>query len=102
MALALFVEVSTLTITLRSTALCCKVMRLPRRVSKPLPLMTDDERIAFEGRDGGEPALWPEVGSRAMQRLLVRFCSGGPGVAEFREQKMNIVNHAGPGRFTEQ
>lgn len=38
-----------------------------------------------------------------MQRLLVRFCSGRPPrVAEFRQQKMNTVNHAGPGRFTEQ
>ena len=37
-----------------------------------------------------------------MARLLVRLRSGGPGVTEFREQKMNIVNHAGLGRFTEQ
>ena len=37
-----------------------------------------------------------------MARLLIRFCSGRPRVAEFREQKMNIVNHAGLGRFTEQ
>jgi hypothetical protein len=37
---------------------------------KPLALMTDDEREAFEGQDGGL-ACWPEVGSRAMQRLLV-------------------------------
>ena len=37
-----------------------------------------------------------------MTCLLIRFCSGGARVTEFREQKMNIVNHAGLGRFTEQ
>jgi hypothetical protein len=37
---------------------------------KPLPLMADEERAAFEGQDG-QLALWPEVGSRAMQRLFV-------------------------------
>lgn len=37
---------------------------------KPLPLLDDEERAAFEGRDA-ELALWPEVGSRAMQRLFV-------------------------------
>ena len=37
---------------------------------KPLPLLADKERAAFEGQ-GGELALWPEVGSRAMQRLFV-------------------------------
>lgn len=36
----------------------------------PLPLMSDEERAEFEGV-GGDLALWPEVGSRAMQRLLV-------------------------------
>ncbi|HDR8993307.1 MULTISPECIES: hypothetical protein [Burkholderia cepacia complex] len=36
----------------------------------PLPLMTDDERAAFE-RDDNEFDVWPEVGSRAMQRVLV-------------------------------
>jgi hypothetical protein len=37
---------------------------------KPLPLMTDDERAAFERDDQGFD-VWPEVGSRAMQRILV-------------------------------
>ncbi len=37
---------------------------------KPLPLMTNEERAAFEGQDG-DLERWPEVGSRAMQRLLV-------------------------------
>ena len=37
---------------------------------KPLALMTNEEHAAFEGQDGGL-AFWPEVGSRAMQRLLV-------------------------------
>lgn len=37
---------------------------------KPLPLMTEDEREAFE-RDDDAFGIWPEVGSRAMQRVLV-------------------------------
>lgn len=37
---------------------------------KPLPLMTEDEREAFE-RDDDVLDVWPEVGSRAMQRVLV-------------------------------
>jgi hypothetical protein len=37
---------------------------------KPLPLMTDVERAAFE-RDDEEFDVWPEVGGRAMQRVLV-------------------------------
>ena len=37
---------------------------------KPLALMTEDQRCAFEGQDGGGVALWPEVRSRAMQRLI--------------------------------
>jgi hypothetical protein len=37
---------------------------------KPLPLMTEDERAAFEKDDEGLD-VWPEVGSRAMQRVLV-------------------------------
>jgi len=37
---------------------------------KPLPLMSEDEREAFE-RDDNAFDVWPEVGSRAMQRVLV-------------------------------
>ena len=37
---------------------------------KPLALMTEDERAAFETDDDGLD-IWPEVGSRAMQRVLV-------------------------------
>lgn len=37
---------------------------------KPLPLMTEDEREAFE-RDDDAFDIWPEVGSRALQRVLV-------------------------------
>lgn len=39
---------------------------------KPLLAMTKEERDAFEQDiDEAAPAAWPEVGSRAMQRLLV-------------------------------
>lgn len=37
---------------------------------RPLPLMTEDERESFE-RDDDAFGIWPEVGSRAMQRVLV-------------------------------
>ncbi|MDO9119553.1 MAG: hypothetical protein Q7U39_16460 [Nitrospira sp.] len=36
---------------------------------RPLAVMVATERSAFE--DGHDMGLWPEVGSRAMQRLLV-------------------------------
>jgi hypothetical protein len=37
---------------------------------KPLQLMTEDERGAFE-HDDNEFGIWPEVGSRALQRMIV-------------------------------
>ncbi len=37
---------------------------------KPLALMNVEERSAFESQDS-EVALWPEMGSRALQRLIV-------------------------------
>jgi hypothetical protein len=37
---------------------------------KPLPLMTEDEREAFE-QDDNALGIWPEVGSRALQRMIV-------------------------------
>lgn len=37
---------------------------------KPLPLMTEDERAVYENDDDALD-VWPEVGSRAMQRVLV-------------------------------
>jgi hypothetical protein len=40
---------------------------------KPLAAMTSSEREAFEDdvRDVGNEPFWPEVGSRAMQRMMV-------------------------------
>lgn len=38
---------------------------------KPLRTMNESERAAFEMTETGGLAAWPEVGSRAMQRLLV-------------------------------
>lgn len=37
---------------------------------RPLVLMTDEERRCFEDGDS-DLAVWPEVGSRAMERLLI-------------------------------
>lgn len=38
---------------------------------RPLETMTADDRESFEGSDDAGIAAWPEVGTRAMQRLLV-------------------------------
>lgn len=38
---------------------------------RPLCTMSKSERAAFERAEEGSLAAWPEVGSRAMQRLLV-------------------------------
>lgn len=38
---------------------------------RPLETMTAADRDAFEGSNNGVVAGWPEVGTRAMQRLLV-------------------------------
>ncbi|MCP4615822.1 MAG: hypothetical protein GY844_05250 [Bradyrhizobium sp.] len=40
--------------------------------------------------------------ARAMAGLVVQRGSRRPDIAEFPEQTMNIVNHAGLGRITEQ
>lgn len=46
-------------------------LREPSRLRiKPLLLMTESERATFE-RDDDQFGIWPEVGSRALQRLLV-------------------------------
>jgi hypothetical protein len=38
---------------------------------RPLCAITESERAAFESVEEGGLVAWPEVGSRAMQRLLV-------------------------------
>jgi hypothetical protein len=38
---------------------------------RPLCTLTKSERAAFENTEGGRFAAWPEVGSRAIQRLLI-------------------------------
>lgn len=63
---------------------------------KPLPLMTEDEREDFE-RDDDAFGIWPEVGSRALQRVLVAdtdaFAGGWVTVQEgnyrFRTRQCN-------------
>lgn len=37
----------------------------------PLQLLTESQRTAFENPISEEIALWPEVGTRAMQRLMI-------------------------------
>ena len=41
----------------------------------PIPLLSDEALLEFETLGGGGTAMWPEVGSRAMQRLV----EGYPG-----------------------
>ncbi len=38
---------------------------------RPLPLMTEAERDAFENDSSTDFSIWPEVGSRAMHRMFV-------------------------------
>jgi hypothetical protein len=38
---------------------------------RPLSATNENKRAAFEGAEEGGLAAWPEVGSRAMQRLLI-------------------------------
>jgi hypothetical protein len=38
---------------------------------RPLALLSAEQRSAFEAVSGGSMTVWPEVGSRAMQRLLI-------------------------------
>ena len=52
---------------------------------KPLHLMTEEERETFE-RDDGAFGIWPEVGSRAMQRVLVA------GTDAYVEQWLAVQN----------
>jgi len=52
---------------------------------KPLHLMTEEERETFE-RDDDAFGIWPEVGSRAMQRVLVA------GTDAYVEQWLAVQN----------
>lgn len=45
----------------------------------PLPLLSDEGRRSFENLSGGGFAMWPEVGSRAMQRLVEGYPGDRPG-----------------------
>lgn len=62
---------------------------------KPLSVMTEVERAAFESGDDTLD-VWPELGSRAMQRMLVvgtdAFTEGWLGVQEGNYRFR--VNHA--------
>jgi hypothetical protein len=42
-------------------------------VFRPLPVMSDEERAAFENEGGGELQGWPEIGSRAFLRACGAF-----------------------------
>lgn len=45
----------------------------------PLSLLSDHALQDFESLGGGKLAMWPEVGSRAMQRLLEGYPGDRPG-----------------------
>jgi hypothetical protein len=64
---------------------------------RPLALMTDAERGEFESP---EPAsVWPEVGSRAMQRLVIASDSVRGQWLEVQPERYRL--HASPGNGTE-
>lgn len=45
----------------------------------PIPLLSDEALLDFETFGGGGTAMWPDVGSRAMQRLVERYPGDRPG-----------------------
>jgi len=62
---------------------------------KPAPLMTTAERVAFEEAPGGEFQIWPEVGSRAMQRVAGVDCDSGPWLV-VQPNRYRYLCSAGP------
>lgn len=64
----------------------------PRVSSMPLQAMSPELRDAFENPPGGLLTGWPEVGSRAMQRLVE---GDGPWL-EVQPGRYRYMAHAGP------
>lgn len=58
--------------------------------------MTEKQRRLFEEPAGG--ALWPEVGSRAMQRLMIGYPGGRPGWVVIQEGRYRYMAAIGNGR----
>lgn len=57
----------------------------------PLVLLSDDERERFETLGGGGMVLWPEIGSRAMQRLVEGYHSDRSGWVVVQEGRYRYM-----------
>lgn len=64
----------------------------------PLLLLSDDERHRFETLGGGGTAMWPEVGSRAMQRLVEGYPGDRPGWVVVQEGRYRYMAGVEDGR----
>ena len=57
----------------------------------PLPLLSHAALDEFESLGGGGVAMWPEVGSRAMQRLLEGYPGDRPGWVVVQEGRYRYM-----------
>jgi hypothetical protein len=57
----------------------------------PLPSLADDALHDFESLGSGGLAMWPEVGSRAMQRLLEGYPGNRPGWVVVQEGRYRYM-----------
>jgi hypothetical protein len=57
----------------------------------PLSLLSDEALQDFESLGGGGLAMWPEVGSRAMQRLLEGYPGDRPGWVVVQEGRYRYM-----------
>jgi hypothetical protein len=62
--------------------------------ASPLHLLTREARSAFETWEA--PDIWPEVGCRAMQRLLAKIGSGGDGWVTVQPERYRYLVAWGP------
>lgn len=68
----------------------------PTQVSiVPLAMMTDEQRKQFE--DSPASSAWPEVGSRAMQRMVEGYPGGLPGWVVVQEGRYRYLAAIGDG-----
>lgn len=64
----------------------------------PLPLLSDAALHEFESLGGAGFAMWPEVGSRAMQRLLEGYPGDRPGWVVVQEGRYRYMAGIEDGR----
>lgn len=63
----------------------------------PLQMLSEEQREEFERPAGG--MMWPEVGSRALQRLVEGYPGDRPGWVEVQEGRYRYMAAIGDGRI---